>query len=48
MHNKALHWTAIPLRSIATSELGRSTKAKKTCFPDLVMYVVKTLHYYYF
>jgi len=23
MHNKALHWTAIPLRSIAASELGR-------------------------
>jgi len=21
--NKALHWTAIPLRSIAASELGR-------------------------
>ena len=23
--NKALHWTAIPLRSIAASELGRYT-----------------------
>jgi len=23
MHNKALHWTAIPLRFIAASELGR-------------------------
>ncbi len=22
-HNKALHWTAIPLRSIAAGELGR-------------------------
>jgi hypothetical protein len=22
-HNKALHWMATPLRSIATSELGR-------------------------
>jgi hypothetical protein len=23
MHNKALHWTAIPLCSIAAGELGR-------------------------
>jgi len=25
MHNKTLHLTAIPLRSIAAGELGRST-----------------------
>ena len=24
--NKALHWTAIPLRSIAAGELGRSAR----------------------
>jgi len=23
MHNKALHWTGIPLRSMPASELGR-------------------------
>ena len=27
-HNKALHRTAIPLRSIAAGELGRSTPKK--------------------
>ncbi len=27
--NKTLHWTAIPLRSIAASELGRSRGASR-------------------
>jgi len=28
MANQALHWMAIPLRSIATSELGRYMDSK--------------------
>jgi len=32
-YNKALHWTAIPLRSIAASELGRYLERQKRVVP---------------